>query len=396
MHLVRRIQIHSTPLLEECTRVSKALYNIALYEIRQHFFQTHTWKRYCVLYHEIKLHEIYKRLSSLCGAQTAQQVLRQVDQAFKSFFTALKAWKMDSSKFLGRPRLPKYKKKNKRNLLIFTKQRSRIKKDHVYLTRNMHERGFQPIRTNLTEITGVRIVPWADRFQIELIYTKESQNLRLNKNKKLGIDIGLNNIVTAIDNCGNTPFIVKGSVLKSINQHYNKLTAYYKSLAKKCNNIHVTKCLMRLDRKRNNKIHDQFHKISRIIISRCIELNIGMIVVGYNPGWKQKLKLHRNITQNFAYVPFWKLLYMLEYKAKLLGIEFKRVTEEYTSQDCSVCRIRRKANRKHRGLYVCNNCGSVMNADVNAGRNILTKVFPDTVWLRDKGCVDHPLVFPVQ
>jgi transposase len=33
----------------------------------------------------------------------------------------------------------------------------------------------------------------------------------------------------------------------------------------------------------------------------------------------------------------------------------------------------RKRNRKTRGLYICNNCGLVINADVNGAVNILNK-----------------------
>lgn len=84
---------------------------------------------------------------------------------------------------------------------------------------------------------------------------------------------------------------------------------------------------------------------------------------------------------------------MLEYKAEMVGIQIIKVTEEYTSQKCSECGIIRKSNRKHRGLYVCKDCGAVINADVNASRNILQKGFPQTVWLGDRGCMDHPLVF---
>lgn len=70
---------------------------------------------------------------------------------------------------------------------------------------------------------------------------------------------------------------------------------------------------------------------------------------------------------------------LLRYKAALLRITVVSVTEEYTSQTCSVCKDMptkdnaRKANRKHRGLYICKDCGTVMNADINGARNIAKK-----------------------
>ena len=95
--------------------------------------------------------------------------------------------------------------------------------------------------------------------------------------------------------------------------------------------------------------------------------------VGYNAGWKDGINIGRRNNQNFVQVPLLKLVEMIEYKAALVGIDVSRVIEEYTSQTCSRCGLRRKANRVHRGLYRCSRCGLVINADVNAARNIVKK-----------------------
>ncbi len=38
---------------------------------------------------------------------------------------------------------------------------------------------------------------------------------------------------------------------------------------------------------------------------------------------------------------------------------------------------KKKTNRKHRGLYVCDKCGLIINSDVSAGVNIVHKLKPD-------------------
>jgi hypothetical protein len=64
-------------------------------------------------------HEAYKALP----ARVSQQVLRLLDKNWVSFFKARKAYEEDSSKFTGRPKLPKYKHKTEgRNILIYTRQ----------------------------------------------------------------------------------------------------------------------------------------------------------------------------------------------------------------------------------------------------------------------------------
>ncbi len=68
---------------------------------------------------------------------------------------------------------------------------------------------------------------------------------------------------------------------------------------------------------------------------------------------------------------------MLEYKAKDEGISVERVSERDTSKSCSCCGRTRKANRVERGLYACNSCGMVANADVNGAENIRQKVTPN-------------------
>ena len=70
----------------------------------------------------------------------------------------------------------------------------------------------------------------------------------------------------------------------------------------------------------------------------------------------------------------------LKYKAQLAGIKvLDNVKENYTSQTCCICKNTPskenavKSNRKHRGLYICRDCGSTINADINGAVNIAKK-----------------------
>lgn len=62
-----------------------------------------------------------RRIKKTLPAKVSQQILLLLDKNRKSFFEALKAYKEDPSKFLGRPKLPKYKHKTEgRNILVYT------------------------------------------------------------------------------------------------------------------------------------------------------------------------------------------------------------------------------------------------------------------------------------
>jgi len=395
MQLVRQVQFKRTKLLDEITFLSKNLFNVATYTVRQRFFMDRHWTRYHELWRLLKTHEAYQTLQEMCGSHPPQQVLKQVDRNFKSFFKAIKMWKKEPSKFKGMPKLPRYKRKNGRNLVYFTSLQCRLKDGFALLTRKMERLGFPRIKTDLKSVKGVRIVPFGDRYNIELIYDYEPWDLHLNENNTLGIDLGLNNIVTASDNVGNNPLIIKGGVVKSINQFYNKQLAKYKSLGKICNDTELTKRILRLHRKRNNKIRDFFHKTSKKVVNYCISHDIGTIIIGYNEDWKQKIKIGKRNNQNFVSVPFLKLVQQIEYKSEMIGIKVVKITEEYTSRTCSSCGVVRKSNRKYRGLYACKDCGLVLNADVNASRNMIQKGVPESKWLGDRGCLNHPTVLKV-
>ncbi len=395
MKLVRQIQMNRSLLLDEITFRSKNLFNVATYTIRQRFFEEGKWIRYNELWKTLKEHEAYQSLQKMCGSHPPQQVLKQVDRNFKSFFKAIKVWKKTPSKFTSMPKLPHYKRKDGRNLVYFTSLQCRLKDGYVLLTQKMMNSGFPKIPTDLPCVKGVRIVPFGDRYNIELIYSYDPQDLRLTKSHILGIDLGLTNIVTASDNIGNVPLIIKGGVLKSINQFYNKELAKYKSLSKKYNDKHITNRILKIHRKRNNKVRDFFHKTSRKIVNHCIENDIGTIVLGYNEGWKQNINIGKRNNQNFVSIPFLKLIHQIEYKSKMVGIDVVRITEEFTSQTCSHCGIVKKSNRKHRGLYVCSECGLVLNADVNASKNILQKGIPKSIWIGDRGRLGRPIVLKI-
>ncbi|PWI48758.1 hypothetical protein CEE45_05055 [Candidatus Heimdallarchaeota archaeon B3_Heim] len=404
--LTIRIQMKSKPIFVDlCTR-AKNLYNRATYQVRQEFFATGNWLQYTTLYHQLKHEPVYLALKEISDSYLPQQVLRQVEQTWRSYFNAMKVWKKEPSKFLGQPRLPGYKAKNGLHVLSFPRPRVRIRGTEVLFARNLMARGFPSFPVGNLPVsrktcTGARLVPFYDRFVVEILYETEVKSLSSFKEspRAIGIDLGITNLVATSDG-----LLVKGGVVKTVNQWYNKQLAYFKSLAKKHNQQHNTRRMQRMHRVRANKISDYFHQTSRTIINHCLQKNIHTLVVGYNSFWKQHCNLGKRTNQSFVQIPFFKLLHMLEYKAKLVGISVIRVSEAYTSQQCSDCGIIDKCNRRSRGLYHCRSCGLRLNADHNAAINILQRSSLDKQVVPsvssssicsdqpDRGCVTHPVV----
>ncbi|MHA1105179.1 MAG: hypothetical protein ACTSPN_05595 [Promethearchaeota archaeon] len=60
MQLVRQVQFKRSNLLDEITFLSKNLFNVATYTVRQQFFMNRHWTRYNELWRLLKSHETYK------------------------------------------------------------------------------------------------------------------------------------------------------------------------------------------------------------------------------------------------------------------------------------------------------------------------------------------------
>jgi putative transposase len=291
-------------------------------------------------------------------------------------------------------------------MVSFPRPRVRVRGNQILFGKNLMTRGFPTFPLGTLPITretcvGARLVPYFDRFVLELVYEAYPELFPRSKHPHgmIGIDLGVNNLVATSDG-----ILVKGGVVKSINQWFNKQLAMFRSLAVKHNQRHITHRIQELHRVRANKLMNFLHKGSRFLINHCLQHNISTIVIGYNSGWKQRSQLGTRNNQSFVQIPFLRLVHMLKYKAKLVGIKTILVSEAFTSQKCSSCRLIDKRNRRSRGLFQCYHCGLRLNADHNSARNILkkheisTQVVPTgeaskiaNLSLQDRGCVAHPV-----
>ena len=378
MRLSETIYINFSEQLSKLCHLAKNLYNLANWYVRQDFFKLNNILNYYDLEYILKDKEAYRKLPS----QTSQQILKLVNRNWRAYFRALNEYKSNPEKFKNKPRIPHYKKKNGESISIFTNQQCRIKEGYLYFPKKAN---LKIMKTRIKEkLKEVRIIPLGVKYKIEIVYEKEEKNLGLDKNNIISIDLGLNNIITAVNNIGLDPIIIKGKVIKSINQYYNKQLAHYRSIENKKNNFQDTKRIQKLHLTRNNKLTTLFHRISKNVIKYCIQNNIGIIVIGYNHGWKQNIKIGKKNNQNFVQVPFLRLINQAKYKSELIGITVKTINESHTSKcsflDSEEIRHHKKyiGKRISRGLFRTSN-GRLINADVNAGYNIMKKAFPNAL-----------------
>ena len=377
MQLVEIHQIsRGHPFFKECdslSRQAKLLYNEANYLVRQLYISKNDYLDASNLQKLLqKTSENYKSLPAKVSAQT----LRNLHTNWLSFFAAMREYGKHPSKFLARPSLPGYKKVY--CLVIYDRQAistRELKKGMLKLSKTNIK---IPYQHKECQVKQARIIPINSQlFKIEIVYEIKNKEVEQFGTKQVGVDLGLNNLATIAGEAN--PVIMEGRVLKSYNQYYNKERARLQ--AKLPQGQYSSKRIDRLTNKRNNKINDYMHRISKRIIDYCLTNAIGELVIGYNPEWKQKINLGRRTNQNFVNIPFRKLIEKVQYKAEREGIEVILQEESYTSKcsfldDEPMCHHEKYVGRRiRRGLFRSEK-GVVINADVNGALNILRKSNP--------------------
>jgi IS605 OrfB family transposase len=384
--------------IDQLCWLSKNLYNYANYQLRQSFIFEKKYRPYLDIQKAVQGTEPYQALP----AKVSQQILMVLDRNWKSFLAANQAYKEHPERFLGRPKLPKYKRKESgRNLLIYTNQalsQPQLKQGIIHPSKTEI---YLKTTVETSKIKQVRIIPRLNHYVIEVIYEAEQVQYELDENSYASIDIGLNNLATLTFNqAGIPPILINGRPLKSINQYYNKVRGSLQAILP---SNQSSRRLKKLCNCREFKINDYLHKASRLVINTLIHHRIGTLILGKNPEWKQEMNLGKKTNQNFVQIPHAKFIEMLSYKAKLAGIQVILTEESYTSKasfiDNDPIPVYKKGEKNQwtfsgkrvkRGLYRSGS-GRLVNADVNGSLNIMRKAVPNAFGYGIEGVVVHPV-----
>ena len=375
--------------------LSKNLFNLANYHYRQYFFKNLQKLNFNQLYHNVSKTLDYQALPT----KVSKQIIRRLDSAWTSYFAAFREWKKQPSPFLGKPKIPKYKDKVKgRNILPYPcesiSQKS-LKLGICHLSMSEIK-----IPTAQTKIIEARIIPKTNCYVLEIVY--EKPELITNDQQIAGIDIGVNNLMAVTTNqTGSSPILIKGRPLKAINTYFNKQRSLLQSQLKSRNNQNSSNRLKALIHKRNCRVDNYLHTASKRVIDWCIKHQIGLLIIGHNQHWKQKINLGKKNNQQFVNIPHYRLIEMLTYKAKLKGIEVVITEEAYTSQASALEQDKLpkygeekpkfKGKRVSRGLYKTGG-NKLLNADINGSLNIIRKVIPDVIDQGVRGLPFNPVV----
>ncbi|MEY8330489.1 transposase [Lachnospiraceae bacterium 48-33] len=392
--------------LRELSHIAKNLTNEAIYNVRQSYFNEGKYLNYEKNYALLKNSENYKSLNS----NMAQQILKEVDSMFQSFFGLIKLAEKGRYSFKD-IKLPYYLPKDSFTTLVIGFVRFNGNQLTIPYSQS-YKKGHKGITINLPpklagkKVKEIRIIPKSKArfFEIQYCYEAEEIQSNLDENHALAIDLGIDNLAACVTSKGKS-FIIDGKRLKSINQWFHKENARLQCIkdkqkfGKKSTNKQQT-----IRRNRNNKVNDYMNKSARMIINYCLNNDIGTLVCGYNKTFQRNSDIGKKNNQNFVNIPFGKLREKFRYLCKLYGIKYIEQEESYTSKasffDEDIIPVYNQdtpqtytfsGKRIKRGLYQCGN-GKTLNADINGALNILRKSnVVSLTGLYDRGELDTPI-----
>ena len=423
------------PYFDDLCRKSKLLYNAALFRVRNIFTgydKEHRTENEVEVFQEVALLQrsypnmhvrrviSYTHLEKMMRVtenadffsglprQTAQQMVKQSVTDFKNWLASLREYKKHPEKYLGKPKMPRYKKSDLTTVII-TNQDAVLYRDDIGMSLKLPLQKQRLYFSNLFSdpvLKEVKIKPYYGRFLLCLALEEPDVAFDPSGSHVCAIDLGTDNFAAIVCDDHSSAIYKGGAVLSKIQWFHKQRAKYVSIITKGHEKKHaVSKRLRDLSFHYANFVKDQCHKISRSIIDFCMEHQCGTLILGVNLLWKQRSNMNKINNQNFVSMPITLLRTMITYKALNAGIRIIEQEESYTSKADLIANDRIptygvddkdasfSGKRIKRGLYRCSN-GMILNADCHAAANIMRKAIPD-IWkdTRDYTFLSAPDVY---
>jgi len=348
-----------------------------------------------------KLKEQKKKVGN---AWVCQKVIIQEVNNLKSWIRALREYKRNPEKFRSKPRLSKPRKlKNLTRFSVVVPFKVECRRLWLKLRNGEKSLGVLLPKEFNYKVKEVRLVYDIDWIEVYVVYEKEI-SMSSEGIYRVGIDIGLDNLVSVVsDSPELKSFIVSGRELKSYNRWWNKKVAEIRSYIDQILNMvreekdegkrkslerhywWLKKYLWNLYKARDRKLSNWMHQVTRRLADILYETGHRIVYIGKDAIDKNGISFSKVVNQNYVCIPHRKLVNVLRYKCKELGMQVVEVNERYTSKASpisdDVMEIQSKrgngeevefsGKRVHRGLYKDLRLNKVFNADLVGAMNIL-------------------------
>lgn len=370
-------------ILSQLGRIATGLYNTANYQRQLAWEESGKIPNYCDQARSLK----DNHLARLLPSQVAQQTLRELDHAYKSWY-ALK--KQDDA---AKP--PRYRKKATPVSLWWTPAHFKIVSDTQirFGVKNLDstDKDFITVRVskdsryNLSDLKVNMInICWSKNKIYACCVCEFEDPSQKNFENAIALDLGICNMVASIDTTGHEEIVDGGQILAHKRYADKKNGELSRRLPK---DQRSSRAIARIEQKCARQVRHKLHLITNRIVDQAEEKNACVVIGDLNgirknkrrkktknkeTGKNQKKRtLRKQQAQGLNNWNYYTFTSFLEYKCKQKGIQLFKVSERNTSRKCPRCGLVKKSNRKSRGWYACK-CGYRDNADITGCKNILT------------------------
>jgi putative transposase len=283
--------------------LSKTMFDVGLVVVQRYYWAENPPVGCKSIYHQVKNNENYDLLSN----DIAQQTLKVVDYAFKSFVKFIEV--VSDCLYFRKVNTPYYLPQRGYFILIIPP----IKVKDGFFDESMSptfRKKYGEVRIPFPErlvdktVKEVKIIPRYEArfFEVESIVEEKLTLAHLDSGKMLSIAPGQNNLVTYVDT-KRAFFMRDDKSLKLINHWFNAKTVRWQRMKEKQRYQHLTERQSRLDRKQNHRVRDYLNQTVSYPINYCWTRQIGKLVIGCKPNWKQDINLSKQNNQISVQMP---------------------------------------------------------------------------------------------
>ena len=300
----------------------------------------------------------------LSESSSLQAVCEKLSDSFKAFFKGNK----------GHPNFH-FKRHSKKSFSIKNNKNIRINHNSIKLPKLGYIKAKWDSSINYKSIKRITLSKMStDKYYASLIVDFESQELT-KTNKAVGIDVGKTHLAI-LSNGDKMPSLDFSDLENKLKYWQRKMSrrselAKAKGISLEDSKGYQKAKLMacKYHEKIKNKRLDYLHKITKAIVESYDLIAIEDIKVKslLNKNYTSKSN-HKTTNQSW-----YTFRLLLEYKCKMYDKELVIVDPKYTSKTCSCCGYINYNLKLYDRVWICPNCNTSHDRDINASINILNK-----------------------
>ncbi|SRR6266566_1329000 len=292
-----------------------------------------------------------------------QEALRDLDDAFKHFFRKVKLKKE------GKCGYPKFKSKKKAIGGARFTGAIHVYPDAIQLPRlgllRLKEQNYLPMNVKIGRAT---ISEKAGRWYVSICVHEEQAEPTPATGEVIGVDLGIKMLAVVSD--GRT-FDNPKALRKKLNKLKRTSRRHSRKRKGSQNRQKAKARLARMHARIANVRKDALHKATSAIVAKTKPDEQRPRVIVLEDLHVSGMLKNRRLSRAIADVGMYEFRRQIEYKAAFAGVEVKFVSRWYpSSKTCSACGWIHEDLTITDRMFICQQCGTVLDRDENAALNL--------------------------